>query len=152
MSDFEKDLLLKEIEELKKSNERLEKAFIAISKMLELQLELSVNNSLKESFNNVNSNNNVDPLKLEFERKLKKNKSRIVKNKILEVLDFKGLVELSDLKFLIVDQLHYTTKPSFYRYVKELELEKVIEKNFLGNKTFIKLKEKNIVDNKQKVF
>ncbi len=133
MNDFEKELLLKEIEELKKSNERLEKAFLAMSKMLELQLELSLPKTLEKE------KNDKDPLKLEFERKLKKNKNKIVKNKILEVLENKDFQELSDLKFLIVDQLQYTTKPSFYRYIKELELEKKIEKNYLGNKTFIKL-------------
>ncbi len=145
------DVLLKEIEALKKSNKRLEEAFIAISKMLELQLELSINSSLKDSKDSekkvFEKNQVYDPLKLEFERKLKKNKSVIVKNKILEVLEFKGYIELSDLKFFIVDQLKYTSKPSFYRYIKDLELDNVIEKSFLGSKVFVKLKEKNLNSN-----
>ncbi len=148
MDDFEKELLLREIEELKKSNERLEKAFIAMSKMLELQLELNLNSKNIVSKNNDSySSLKYDPLKLEFERHLKKNKSKIVKNKILEVLESKDVVELSELKFFIVDQLKYTSKPSFYRYVKELELEKSILKEFLGSKTFIRL-HKSIVKNR----
>ena len=125
--DAEKEMLLEQVQELKRSNERLERAFLAISALLESKFSDSAPGKPRNG-------PDEDALSLEFKRKLKRNRGALIKEKILEQVDLKGDILLSDLKFIIVDQLKYTSKPSFYRYMKELEKdEKLIRSEAAGN-------------------
>jgi len=65
------------------------------------------------------TNKKTDSLKSEFERKFRKNKKQIIKQKILE--SAKTTPVLADLKYYIVDQLEYCSKASFYRYIEEMK-------------------------------
>jgi hypothetical protein len=65
------------------------------------------------------TNSKKDSLKSEFERKFRKNKKEIIKQKILE--SAKTTPILADLKYYIVDQLEYCSKASFYRYIEEMK-------------------------------
>jgi|TARA_B100002003_G_C14067281_1_gene513544 hypothetical protein len=65
------------------------------------------------------TNNKKDSLKSEFDRKFRKNKKQIIKQKILE--SAKTTPILADLKYYIVNQLEYCSKASFYRYIEEMK-------------------------------
>lgn len=116
--------LLREITELKRSNQRLERAFVALSQILENQQQL-LNGLGAPSTPNIDGARSDpspprDTLRKEFERKLKRGRASIVKEKILAHLSRSGPIERAELKFLFVDQLRYTSKASFYRYVSDL--------------------------------
>ena len=65
------------------------------------------------------TNKKQDSLKSEFERKFRKNKKEIIKQKILE--SAKTTPILADLKYYIVNQLEYCSKASFYRYIEGMK-------------------------------
>lgn len=112
--------LLREITELKRSNQRLERAFVALSQILENQQNILTSLTGDRPADTPASHPPQDTLRKEFERKLKRGRASIVKEKILAHITRTGPVELSELKFLFVDQLAYTSKASFYRYVSDL--------------------------------
>ena len=131
--DLGQEDLLKEIAELRKSNERLEKAFVAISMLLENQ-----NRTIQHIQGARQPRSSPkDSLQNEFERKLKKSRPGIIKEKVLTHISSTDSCELSELKFLFVDQLEYTTKPSFYRYMKELESEGKILKTHVNSSVYV---------------
>lgn len=113
-----------EIRSLKQSNERLEKAFMAVSMILEKQ-------------NNSNDNKKKDSLTREFERKLKKSRPHVLKEKMIRYFEENTHSDLADAKFYFVDQMNYTSKASFYRYIGELLKENLIAKSIKGNMTII---------------
>ncbi|MCB9358696.1 hypothetical protein H6503_02080 [Candidatus Woesearchaeota archaeon] len=61
-----------------------------------------------------------DPLKKEVITSYKRNKRRLIKNKILETIKLKQL-SIPEIKDIIVDQHNYCSKASFYRYIEELK-------------------------------
>jgi len=61
---------------------------------------------------------------LEF--KARSNKRDLLKQKILSMVGESGL-SLSELKFMFVEHFKYTSKATFYNYLKELELERHIK-------------------------
>ncbi|MFT4308078.1 MAG: hypothetical protein ACMXYM_01790 [Candidatus Woesearchaeota archaeon] len=126
--------LLREITELKRSNQRLERAFVALSQILENQQ--SILNSIAPQGVQTHPH---DTLRKEFERKLKRGRASIVKEKILAHLERAGTVELSELKFLFVDQLSYTSKASFYRYVSDLSKSGAIAESDVNGQTYLSL-------------
>ena len=65
------------------------------------------------------TNKKQNSLKSEFDRKFRKNKKQIIKQKILE--SAKTTPILADLKYYIVNQLEYCSKASFYRYIEEMK-------------------------------
>lgn len=135
--------LLREITELKRSNQRLERAFVALSQILSNQQDI-----LRSLSTPTESDRTPDPssptppsdsLRNEFERRLKRGRASIVKDKIITHLERSGPVERSELKFLFVDQLRYTSKASFYRYVSELCSDGRIAESQLEGRTIISL-------------
>ena len=66
-------------------------------------------------------------LEAEFLKKFKKNKKNIIKSKILSLIKDNKL-DRSQLKSLLVDQLNYCSKASFYRYLQEMLYEGQISK------------------------
>ncbi len=83
-------------------------------------------------------------LNKELFRTIKINRQRIVENKILNLIKEEGML-LSDLKFLIVDQLKYCSKASFYRYIDHLNEKEVIFMKGRGKRNFIFKNIKNIM-------
>jgi hypothetical protein len=114
------EALQEEIRSLKQSNARLEKAFLAVSLMMEKQF--THQEAPKK-----------DILAREFERKLRKSRPHVIKEKIRRYFDENGHSDLSDAKFYFVDQMGYTSKASFYRYIGELIKESHIAKSQKGN-------------------
>ena len=80
----------------------------------------------------------------EVARAIKVNKSKLVESKIYELIKNEGML-LSNLKFLIVDQLQYCSKASFYRHVDNLKNKGLIIISETNNKKFVlkKLSVKN---------
>ena len=61
---------------------------------------------------------------LEF--KAKTNKREILKQKLLSMIG-ENKMSLSELKFMFVEHFRYSSKATFYNYLKELELEKTVK-------------------------
>ncbi len=72
----------------------------------------------------------------EIARAIKVNKSKLVESKIYELIKNEGMM-LSNLKFLIVDQLNYCSKASFYRHVDNLKNQGLIMISETNNKKFV---------------
>lgn len=72
----------------------------------------------------------------QFKEKI--NKKSILKEKIIELIGERGLF-LNELKFLFVDYYKYSSKATFYSYLKEVELEKSIRIERVNNKNVVYL-------------
>lgn len=68
--------------------------------------------------------------------KAKANKREILKQKLLSIINENG-INLSELKFLFVDHYKYCSKATFYNYLKELELERIIQINRENTKNYV---------------
>ncbi len=66
-----------------------------------------------------------DKLKKEVIHKFRRHKKEIIKNKIMESVRLKRVM-LPELKEIIVDQMVYCSKATFYRYYDELRKEGTI--------------------------
>jgi len=66
-----------------------------------------------------------DKLKKEVIHKFRRHKKEIIKNKIMETVRLKRVM-LPELKEIIVDQMVYCSKATFYRYYDELRKEGTI--------------------------
>ncbi|MEA3513861.1 MAG: hypothetical protein U9R34_00095 [Nanoarchaeota archaeon] len=66
-----------------------------------------------------------DKLKKEVIHKFRRHKKEIIKNKIMETVRLKRIM-LPELKEIIVDQMVYCSKATFYRYYDELRKEGTI--------------------------
>ena len=64
----------------------------------------------------------VDPYEALLAFKAKSNKRDMLKQKMMSLVGDQGM-NLSELKFMIVDHFRYCSKATFYNYLKELELE-----------------------------
>ena len=60
---------------------------------------------------------------LEF--KARTNKREILKQKLLSMIG-ENKMNLSELKFMFVEHFRYCSKATFYNYLKELEIEKIV--------------------------
>ncbi len=69
-----------------------------------------------------------DPLQAEVINKFKRNKKRLIKNKILETIKSR-ILSIPEIKEVIVDQNKYCSKASFYRYIEELKQHDFIHVN-----------------------
>jgi len=86
--------------------------------ILDLQRE---NNHLKDQLASIISKpKERDPLQSEVMNKFRRNKKRLIKNKILETIKSREL-PIPEIKEIVVDQLCYCSKASFYRYIEELK-------------------------------
>ena len=61
-----------------------------------------------------------DPLQKEVMNTFRRNKKRLIKNKILESIKSRPLT-IPEVKEIIVDHQNYCSKASFYRYLEELK-------------------------------
>lgn len=81
-------------------------------------------------------------LKTKVIQRFDRNKKRIIIKKILDLIAERQLT-LSELKTLVVDELRYCSKASFYRYFKELKRRKLIDFiEFDGTKVLVLVKQK----------
>lgn len=103
-------------EELKEQVEAL-KAKISL---LELELKASQRSLIKETIAEVLKQKKKDNLKSEIMFKFRRTRQQIIKQKIMDTCSTKQ-VTVPELKFIIVDQLSYCSKASFYRYLNEME-------------------------------
>ncbi len=72
----------------------------------------------------------------EIKRVAKVKNGKIVESKIYDLIKEKGML-LSDLKFLIVDQLNYCSKASFYRHIENLKNKGLVLISGRGKNNFI---------------
>ena len=68
----------------------------------------------------------MDPYEALLAFKAKKNKRDMLKQKMVHMVGENGM-NLSELKFMLVDHFRYCSKATFYNYLKELEIEKMIK-------------------------
>ncbi len=100
--------LLDEVKRLREQNAKLERMVSLLTELVTLKHERE------------------DPLEKEFSRMMKKHRKHFLKEKILQLIG-QGK-PLADVKYQAVDVYGYMSKPSFYRYVKELEEEGKIQR------------------------
>ena len=67
----------------------------------------------------------ADSLKKEVLSKFRRNKKRLIKNKILETIRLNSMV-IPEIKEIIVDSHNYCSKATFYRYISELKKQDYI--------------------------
>lgn len=100
------------------------------------------NQVINNNRNYINSNSNhtipLNPHEALKEFKYKSNKKEILKEKIIEMIGERGMF-LNELKFMFVDCYKYTSKATFYNYLKEIELEKSIRIERVNNKNMVLL-------------
>ena len=65
-----------------------------------------------------------DPYEALLAFKAKANKRDVLKQKMLQMMG--DGMNLAELKFMFVDHFRYTSKATFYNYLKELEIERAI--------------------------
>jgi len=70
--------------------------------------------------------------------KAKANKRELLKQKIMSMIGENG-INLSELKFMFVEHFKYCSKASFYNYLKELEIERIVKVERENSKNFIYL-------------
>jgi len=126
-----------ELEEIKKL---LETTMSSITSNLSMHQQMIAqlqkeNQELKQMLTN-QSSKKTDPLKTEVISKFKRNKKRLIKNKILETIKFKQL-SIPEIKEIVVDLHSYCSKASFYRYIEELKREDFIH---ITNSNMVKIK------------
>lgn len=85
--------------------------------IFELQQE---NHTLKKMLE-LSQKQSSDPLKTEVINKFKRNRKRMIKNKLLETIKFGHNLSIPEIKEILVDQLKYCSKATFYRYIEELK-------------------------------
>ena len=126
---------------LKEENLKLREDILNIKESLDvLKKQLEGNNSNEFKDNTIKKNESFDSkdsYKALIDFRIKKNKKEILKQKILEIVN--ESIDFSELKFLFVDFNKFSSKATFYSYVKELEFEKFIkvEKDRFGSKVFL---------------
>ena len=67
-----------------------------------------------------------DPYEALLAFKAKANKREMLKQKMTSMVSDSGM-NLSELKFMFVEHYKYCSKATFYNYLKELEIEKIIK-------------------------
>jgi len=66
-----------------------------------------------------------DLLQKEVITSFRRNKKRLIKNKILETIKFKN-ISIPEIKEIVVDRQSYCSKATFYRYIEELKRDDFI--------------------------
>jgi len=80
--------------------------------------------------------NQQDPYEALLAFKAKSNKREILKQKLVSMINENGM-NLSELKFMFVDHHRYTSKATFYNYLKELEAHGTIRQERVNSKTHV---------------
>ncbi len=132
-----------EVDELK---EFLQATFVKLKENVDLnQKQINVlmeeNRRLNDTVSNLSNQikrQKEDKLKKEVMHKFRRHKKEMIKHKIIETIRVKRIL-LPELKEIIVDQMGYCSKATFYRYYEELRKEgtisvqnKVIVSNILN--------------------
>lgn len=79
-----------------------------------------------------------DPYEALLAFKAKSNKRDVLKQKMLSMITDSGM-NLSELKFMFVEHFRYCSKATFYNYLKELEIEKLVKIERENSKNYIYL-------------
>ncbi len=79
------------------------------------------------------------PLKNELLRKFNRNKKNIIKGKILDVIGGSRNLTVPELKEIVVEQMHYCSKATFYRYILELKKNGLLDFANLNDKEIVLL-------------
>lgn len=134
---------MNEINELK---ELLQLNFIKIKddvdrNQRQIDILIEENNKLRNTVSTLAqqlASQKEDKLKKEVIHKFRRHKKEIIKNKIMEAVRLKRIM-LPELKEIIVDQMTYCSKATFYRYYDELRkdgtisiLNKILVSNVLS--------------------
>jgi predicted metal-dependent hydrolase len=102
-----------------------------------IALLIEENRSLKEELAKIkNKVSTKQTFNDKFIKKLNRQKKEIIKTKMLEFLESKDYI-LADLKDLIVDDLSYCSKATFYRYIEDLNRKGLISLIRQENNTII---------------
>lgn len=140
MLEIKKDLLgLKQsLEILEKKSKRvkakkipeLDKLYLKLKNDIELLKKETKNKSHKKEIRKLVKEMvgevRKPSLKTKIIQRFDRNKKRIITKKILDLIAERQLT-LSELKTVVVDELRYCSKASFYRYFKELKRRKLID-------------------------
>ena len=121
---------MSEISELKQI---LETTFFKLkedvdSSRRQIDILMDDNRRLREEVSQLSrkvESNNEDKLKKEVMHKFRRHKKEMIKHKVIETARLKRMT-LPELKEIIVDQMGYCSKATFYRYYDELRKEGTI--------------------------
>jgi len=110
------DKIKEELKRLRENNEEI----IRENKILKARLdriEDTVNGSLREQRGD--DDKKRDSLEEEMLSSLKRKRRQVIKGKIISILK-SGAMSIPELKHMIVDELSYCSKATFYRYLNEI--------------------------------
>lgn len=106
------------------------------SNQKQINMLIEENRRLRETVSHLSvkiENQKEDKLKKEVMHKFRRHKKEMIKHKVIETVRLKR-VTLPELKEIIVDQMGYCSKATFYRYYEELRNEGTIS---IHNKVII---------------
>ncbi len=107
-----------------------------ISEIVSEAVSKAVKESLSVIIKELKSERENRGINKEIKRVAKVKNAKIVESKIYDMIRDKGML-LSDLKFLIVDQLNYCSKASFYRHIENLKNRGLILISGRGKNNFV---------------
>jgi len=84
------------------------------------------------------SRKSPDPYEALLAFKAKTNKRDLLKQKLISMIGESGM-NLSELKFMFVEHFKYSSKATFYNYLKELEIERSVKVERENSKNYIYL-------------
>jgi hypothetical protein len=147
-------VLNEEFENLKEENYKLKIEVLELkNKVNGLEIALDYIKEFNKNVNNNRQNFNIDTSNVEKEKtqkvdkkkdqyeallefQAKQNKREILKEKVLTMIRDNG-ISLAELLFLFVEHHRYTSKATFYNYLKELEYEERIKIERSRTKNFV---------------
>ncbi len=110
------DKIKEELKRLRENNEGVIKENKILKARLD-RIEDMVNSPLREQKGD--DDKKRDSLEEEMLSSLKRKRRQVIKGKILSILK-SGAMSIPELKHMIVDELSYCSKATFYRYLNEI--------------------------------
>lgn len=110
------DKIKEELKKLRENNEGIIKENKILKARLD-RIEEMVNSHLQEQKGD--DDKKRDSLEEEMLSSLKRKRRQVIKGKILSILK-SGAMSIPELKHMIVDELSYCSKATFYRYLNEI--------------------------------
>lgn len=111
------DKIKDELKRLRENNEGIIKENKILKARLD-KIEDMINSPSKEQKDNNNSKKR-DSLEEEMLSSLKRKRRQVIKGKIISIIK-SGAMSIPELKHMIVDELSYCSKATFYRYLNEI--------------------------------
>ena len=111
------DKIKEELKRIRENNDGIIKENHILKARLD-RLEDTIISPLKEQKSD-NNDKKRDSLQEEMLSSLKRRRRQIIKGKILSILK-SGAMSIPELKHMIVDELSYCSKATFYRYLNEI--------------------------------